>query len=71
MPTLDGDIEMNIPQGISSGQKLRIKGKGMGRGASKGDQMVRILIKMPKELSSKEKELWEELSKVSDFKPRA
>ncbi|MFN2267872.1 MAG: DnaJ C-terminal domain-containing protein [Desulfonatronovibrio sp.] len=69
--TLDGNIEMNIPQGISSAQKLRIKGKGMGRGASKGDQMVRILIKMPKELSSKEKELWEELSKVSDFKPRA
>ncbi|WP_028574689.1 DnaJ C-terminal domain-containing protein [Desulfonatronovibrio hydrogenovorans] len=70
VPTLDGEVEMKIPQGISSGQKMRIKGKGMGRGSAKGDQLVRIMIRVPREASLRERELWEELSKASDYNPR-
>jgi curved DNA-binding protein len=71
VPTLDGNIELKIPAGVSSGRKMRIKGKGMGRGASKGDQLVRVMIRMPGETSPEEKKLWEELAQVSGFDPRA
>ncbi len=70
VPTLDGRIELKIPPGTSSGQKLRIKGKGLGRGTKKGDFYVRIQIKVPKNLSPREKELYEELKNVSNFNPR-
>jgi curved DNA-binding protein len=36
IPTLDGRVELKVPPGTSSGQKLRIKGKGLGRGSKKG-----------------------------------
>ncbi|MGM0609720.1 MAG: DnaJ C-terminal domain-containing protein [Thermodesulfobacteriota bacterium] len=71
VPTLDGRVEMNVPAGIGSGQKLRLKGKGLGRGTAKGDQLVRIMIKTPNKLSDREKELWQDLAKESNFNPRS
>ncbi|MFW6323810.1 MAG: DnaJ C-terminal domain-containing protein [Desulfovibrionales bacterium] len=71
VPTLDGNVEMNIPAGISSGQKLRLKGKGLGTGGGRGDQLVRIMIRVPKKLSDSEQELWQRLQKESSFNPRA
>jgi len=70
IPTLDGAVEMKIPSGIGSGKKLRIKGKGLGAGAKRGDQYVRIMIQAPDQLSDDERELWEKLQDVSTFKPR-
>jgi len=69
VPTLDGRVDMKIPAGTSSGQKLRLKGKGLGRGASKGDQLVRVQIKVPKSLSEEEMELWQKLAETSSFQP--
>jgi curved DNA-binding protein len=68
--TLDGAVDMTIPPGVGSGQKLRMAGKGLGRGEGRGDQLVRIMIKVPRELSDQEKALWEELAKSSTFNPR-
>jgi curved DNA-binding protein len=70
IPTLDGAVEMKIPPGIGSGKKLRIKGRGLGSGARKGDQYVRIMIQVPERLSEAERELMEKLRDTSDFKPR-
>lgn len=70
IPTLDGAVEMKIPPGIGSGKKLRIKGKGLGSGAKRGDQFVRIMVQVPDRLSSEERDLWEQLQEKSDFKPR-
>ena len=70
VPTLDGAVEMKIPAGIGSGKKLRIKGKGLGSGAKRGDQYVRIMIQAPDRLGSDEQKLWEELRDKSNFKPR-
>lgn len=67
VPTLDGSVDMNIPAGINSGQKLRIKGKGL---TSAGDQFVRVRIKSPAKLTEEERELWEELAEISSFHPR-
>lgn len=71
LPTLDGMIEMNIPAGIGSGKKLRVKGRGLGTGARKGDQFVRIMVQVPKPDSDEMKKLWEEMAAKSDFKPKS
>ncbi|WP_320170779.1 J domain-containing protein [Maridesulfovibrio sp.] len=70
LPTLEGMIEMNIPAGIGSGKKLRVKGRGMGSGARKGDQFVRIMIQVPKGDSEEMTRLWQEMAAKSDFNPR-
>ncbi len=70
VPTLDGAVEMKIPAGISSGSKLRVRGKGMGPAAKRGDQLVRIMIQSPKELTEEQRKLWEELAKTATFAPR-
>ena len=63
--TLDGKLNLKIPPGVSSGQRLRLKGKGL---ASKGDLFAQIKIVIPKKLSTEEKKLFTELKKVSAFK---
>ena len=71
VPTLDGRVKLKIPRGVSSGQKLRIRGKGLGQGLNKGDQLVEIRIKTPKNISPEEEKLWQQLAKISHFNPRA
>jgi len=70
VPTLDGAVEMKIPPGISSGARLRVRGKGLGPAGRRGDQMVRIMIQTPKELTDEERQLWEKMAQTSSFKPR-
>ncbi|MGE4506101.1 MAG: DnaJ C-terminal domain-containing protein [Desulfovibrionaceae bacterium] len=70
VPTLDGPVEMNIPPGVDTGKKLRVRGRGLGSGAKKGDQLVRIVIKAPAELTDAERELWRKLAETSTFQPR-
>jgi curved DNA-binding protein len=70
VPTLDGEIDLTIPPGIGSGRKLRIRGKGLQGKAGRGDQLVRVMIQVPKTATDKERALWEELAKASDFNPR-
>jgi len=71
VPTLDGAVEMKIPPGVSSGSKLRIRGKGLGTGGKRGDQLVRIMVQTPKTLTDEERKLFEELARTSTFAPRA
>ncbi len=66
--TLDGDVSLTIPPGTSSGGRLRLRDKGLG---GKGDLFVRLRIVVPKELTDKEKELFEQLKDESPFDPRS
>ncbi|MGB3694187.1 MAG: J domain-containing protein [Spirulinaceae cyanobacterium] len=71
VPTLDGLVKMNVPQGVKSGQRLRLANKGYPDGKGKrGDQLVEIEVIIPKEISPAEKELYEKLREVETFKPR-
>jgi curved DNA-binding protein len=70
VPTLDGDVEMNVPAGADSGKKLRLRGRGLGQGARKGDQLVRLMIRTPDAVDDEQKALWESLAEKSDFSPR-
>lgn len=47
VPTINGKVMVNIPSGSSGGEKLRLKGKGMSAGNTKGDQIITIQIVMP------------------------
>ena len=71
IPTLDGPVQMTIPAGIQSGRKLRLAGKGYGRGAQeRGDQIVEIEVAVPQRLSDQESELYEKLRAIESFSPR-
>jgi molecular chaperone DnaJ len=59
--TVDGPVELKIPAGIQSGEKLRLKGKGVPRRGSRGDQIVVINVVTPRKLSREQKRLLDDL----------
>ena len=71
VPTIDGLVKMNLPPGVRSGQRLRLANKGyIGKTGDRGDQLVEIQVVTPKEITEKEKELYNKLRKIETFKPR-
>ncbi len=67
VPTLTGTEKIKVPSGTQSGHQFRLKGKGMpvlGR-KSKGEQVVKIYIDVPKKLNAEQKKLLKELDKIS------
>jgi len=65
VPTLNGVKKVKIPAGTSGNTKLRLKGEGIPhlKGKGKGDAYVRIFLKTPKKLNTKQKALVEDLAK--------
>ncbi len=60
--TLDGQIEVTIPEGVSINEILRVRGKGVPIAKGKrGDLLIKLNIKLPNKLSRKSRELIEEL----------
>ncbi len=70
VPTIEGKANLKIPKGIQSEQVLRMQGKGLPRLRSnfRGDQLIRIIINIPTSLSKQEKNLYNELAKISQSK---
>ncbi|MBF2050063.1 MAG: DnaJ domain-containing protein [Elainella sp. C42_A2020_010] len=72
VPTPDGTVTMNIPAGIRSGQTLRLRGKGWRNpNGERGDQLVRVMIVPPTDLSSTERELYEKIRANRTSDPRS
>jgi len=71
VPTVAGPVSMTIPKGASSGQRLRLKGKGIKHGKEVGDQFVRLKIALPKTPNDELRGLAERWRAASDFDPRA
>jgi curved DNA-binding protein len=70
VPTLDGKIHLTIPPDSQSGDKLRVKGKGLKAKALVGDMFAVVKVTMPEKTSEKGKQLWQELANSEDFDPR-
>ena len=71
VPTLDGRVNIKIPPGTQSGQKLRVRGRGLPtRNGPRGDLFVVTQIAVPARVSDEEKKLWAQLAKESQFNPR-
>jgi len=69
--TLDGAVKVKVPAGTSSGRKIRLRGRGFPNPkGTAGDLYAEIRVVVPEELSEKERELFEELRKISSFTPR-
>ena len=72
IPTPDGNVKLNVPAGIRSGQSLRLRGKGWTQPqGGRTDLLVKIAIVPPKELSSVEREYYEKIRQVRTFNPRS
>lgn len=69
--SIDESTQIHIPEGIQTGEILRISGKGYKDGkGGRGDLIAEVKVMVPKELSVKERKLFETLNKVSSFNPR-
>ena len=66
VPTLEDDVEIDIPVGCEHGRELRIRGAGVQglRGGGRGDQLVYVAVRVPKKLSGDERELYEKLADI-------
>jgi curved DNA-binding protein len=74
VPTLQGPagIEMKIPPGSQTGQRLRLRGEGLNRRAGgRGDEYLRLRIVNPPHLNDAETELYSKLAAASRFDARA
>lgn len=66
VPTLDGDVEMNLPKGTQSGRSLRLRGKGwVKRDGTRGDAFAEIRVVIPTNASQEMLELYQKLQEVS------
>jgi curved DNA-binding protein len=71
VPTLDGSARVKVPAGSSSSRRLRLRGQGLpGGGGSAGDLYAVVMIHVPKKLTRRERELFEQLASTSKFDPR-
>ncbi|MGV2827820.1 DnaJ C-terminal domain-containing protein [Myxosarcina sp. GI1(2024)] len=80
VPTLDGLVKVTVPQGVRSGQRLRLANKGYPlrsgdrveslNGSERGDQLVELQIVTPREISQAERDLYEKLKELEQFYPR-
>jgi curved DNA-binding protein len=71
VPTLSGKIQLSVPANSQSGQRLRIKGKGLVSKNNVGDLFVVLKIVIPKSSNENTKQLWSQLATSASFDPRA
>jgi DnaJ-class molecular chaperone len=69
VPTLDGQVELNVPAGSNGGRTLRLRGKGLP-GASPGDLLVTLRIVLPDETDPDLLELARKWQKQKPYNPR-
>ncbi len=64
VPTLDGKVEYSVPAGTQPGDVFKLRGRGIQSrgGIGKGDQLVRIIVDIPKKLTDKQSELIKQLA---------
>lgn len=66
--TIEGELVLKIPAGTQSGEVFRIKDKGVPdvHGRGRGNQLVKIIVRIPKKMSREQKKLVEELKRTGE-----
>ena len=66
VPTLDGKVQYNVPAGTQSGDVFKLKGKGIQslNNRGRGDELVRVIVDVPRNLNEKQKQLLRELDEA-------
>ena len=70
VPTIHGTVAVTVPAGSSSGQVLRLKGRGIAKSGKKGDEFARLMIQLPEKMDPKLKEFVRSWTKQGDYDPR-
>ena len=72
-PTISGRVALSIPKGSTSGQTLRLRGKGVKRrdGHGRGDQLVKLKVVMPPQIDSELEEFMKQWRERHRYDPRA
>lgn len=72
VPTLDGLVELDIPEGTQTGSRFRMKGKGIPflRSKSRGDQYVTVNVEVPRNLTAKQKEILKGFDEDKNYKQK-
>ena len=70
VPTLDGPVDLRVPPGSRAGQRLRLKGRGLG-GTAGSNQFVQLQIVLPPADSDQAREFYEKMRRDLPFDPRA
>jgi molecular chaperone DnaJ len=73
VPTIDGRAQLKIPPGTQSGQKLRMRERGVenaGRADQRGDQIVTVEVVVPHLQDERSREIMRELAKLNNQDPR-
>lgn len=68
VPTIDGKVKFTIHEGTQPGDEFKLKGKGIQRlnYSGRGDQYVKVVLEVPKNLSSKQKDIIKEFDKSTN-----
>ncbi|MDH3271170.1 MAG: molecular chaperone DnaJ [Gemmatimonadota bacterium] len=71
VPTIDGTARVKIPHGIQSGEVLKLKGLGLPElnGSIRGDQLVRVVVWVPDELTDEQEDLLRRLGEIETPPP--
>ena len=65
VPTLEGNARLKLPPGTQGGQRFRLRGRGLpGVSGQRGNLYVVVQIAVPKKLSERERELWDQLAQL-------
>src|SRR5919204_440758 len=65
VPTLEGNVRLKVPPGTQSGQRFRLRGRGLpGVSGQRGDLYAQIQIQVPKKITERERQIWAELAKL-------
>jgi len=66
-PTIEGKVELTVPAGAQSGQRLRLRGQGLNkRKGGRGNEYVRLKIVTPRDVSAEARHLYEELKRIHE-----
>jgi curved DNA-binding protein len=72
IPTLDGAASLHVLPGTMAGRQLRLRGLGLPQASgTRGDLYATVRIRTPASVSAEERALWEQLARISTFKPRS
>jgi len=72
VPTIDGRVSLKVPAGANSGTQLRLRGKGVqpGKSGTRGDQYVRLVVMLPKEVDPDLRDAIETAARKHPYKVR-
>ncbi|MDR3606366.1 MAG: J domain-containing protein [Oligoflexia bacterium] len=71
VPTIDASVMLKVPAGVSTGSRLRIRGKGVAHGKERGDQLVVLKVVLPKKVNPELQEVIRGWGEKYSYNPRA